>query len=591
MVCIGILLNYILLRILTEKVIPPGKLKGLPGETGPKGDPGEKGRLGKKGPLNAVTPKAWADGDRGVMGNLSECADGPVENHYGNVVGGCSSVNNWEMMGLTSYPASKKDGCLFGYKKMKGGICKAPITGINQIDGDFLRQYSIRDWEDEKTKTNCSYIDDVIKNFHPAQFKKWAELMASRGCPGVPHNGLVPGIPEGSASISSFTNNKWKVCPVTFRKCTGCHMYQAADICSNVNMKVASPGQVQYAFENCSPKLNTFAYGRISNGQFAVPIQKDTSSFKKGVNIPAIGGNQGVFCTASDAPDVKYEDPYIYAVGKDHKVYKILGRKGSTWEKVSNSGMMTQIDTDETYIYGVGMPETHRGRQGGSSVYKMSKAGGNWTKVAGCCIYQISVSHGYIYGIGSNNNVYRVGVGGGSWQHITPGSVKHITVSDKAQRALPIIYGVGTNNNVYGTAALYGSIWRSLHRWIHHGVGSVVQTSISDGIVYGLGTDGSAYKLVNKNNWQNLGGTNISGILMHKGKLVALQKDGSLSIKGVGQISGPNSNIKSIMGGNPIDTVSKCKKYHSGNWQSMCPRDWGCCRTLQSLNCPRSHCR
>ena len=102
----------------------------------------------------------------------------------------------------TRNPASKKDGCLFGYKKMKGGICKAPITGINHIDGDYLRQYSIRDWEDEKTKTNCSYIDDVIKNFRPAQFKKWAELMASRECPGVPHDGLVPGIPKGSASIS-----------------------------------------------------------------------------------------------------------------------------------------------------------------------------------------------------------------------------------------------------------------------------------------------------------------------------------------------------------------------------------------------------
>lgn len=43
--------------------------------------------------------------------------------------------------------------------------------------------------------------------------------------------------------------------------------------------------------------LDQYAFGLLDNGQFAVPVQRDYSNFKKGANIGASGGNQGFFYT------------------------------------------------------------------------------------------------------------------------------------------------------------------------------------------------------------------------------------------------------------------------------------------------------
>lgn len=64
---------------------------------------------------------------------------------------------------------------------------------------------------------------------------------------------------------------------------------------------LASAEEVIAAFDKLN--LDKYAYGRLSDGSFAVPVQSDYSNFKKGVNLNAQGGNQGFFYT------IKPKDP------------------------------------------------------------------------------------------------------------------------------------------------------------------------------------------------------------------------------------------------------------------------------------------
>ena len=45
MIILGIILNFVILKLLTEKVYPPGLFAGKQGRVGLKGDRGYKGRL------------------------------------------------------------------------------------------------------------------------------------------------------------------------------------------------------------------------------------------------------------------------------------------------------------------------------------------------------------------------------------------------------------------------------------------------------------------------------------------------------------------------------------------------------------------
>ena len=156
MILTGIITNYIILKVLTEKVTPTEKLQGLQGMKGEKGMRGERGRLGKKGPRNNNADIVGNDGQRGDPGSPSECSNGDVENDLGEVVGGCSSQADWYMMGLISYNARDKDGCLFGYKKSAGGVCKSPIQGVNPIE-DNMREWMIDNWQERNSDVNCNY--------------------------------------------------------------------------------------------------------------------------------------------------------------------------------------------------------------------------------------------------------------------------------------------------------------------------------------------------------------------------------------------------------------------------------------------------
>ena len=527
MISLGVLINYILLKILTNKVYPPGKLRGRIGKRGTKGFQGERGRIGKQGPLNVNDLIVGLKGERGTRGDESRCGETNVLDDFGNLVGGCASNDNLASMDLVSYQASKKDTCLFGYQRRVFPVtyCKSPMTGTNPTE-DNLLEYGIKRWAPNNSKTNCNYYPESIKKMKPAQFKIWAKLMSDRRCPGVPAKGLVPGA-TGGQDLSEFRNENWKSCPVVFKKCRNCNMQQSRDVCTNSMMNLASAGQVQYATKKCDPKLNSggeinWKPGKVSDG-FNVEASSDPS-----VGILIRSYNYGVFCVPKGAKDMAYVPDYIYGLRDDHKVWKIPTRGGRNWTKVSNSGMINQIDVYMGYIYGVGMNENEGGRIGGSSVYRMSINGGRWSKIVGCCVYQISVSDGFIYGIGLNNAVYKVSAGGGNWSKFVGGSVKHICAYKGT------VYGVGMDNSVYktvpqscvaGTASNHYNCkdnvakgycssgrckdgYRSAYcgsggcycvcaiagnRWKKITQGSVTQISIHMGKLYGLGTNGKVY--------------------------------------------------------------------------------------------------
>ena len=65
---------------------------------------------------------------------------------------------------------------------------------------------------------------------------------------------------------------------------------------------------------------------------------------------------------------------------------------------------LANTPVDGGYVYGIGTNQ---------EVYKIT--GGSWTNIAGCCVSEIAVGGGNVYGIGTNLEVYKVSVNGGSW--------------------------------------------------------------------------------------------------------------------------------------------------------------------------------
>ena len=57
-------------------------------------------------------------------------------------------------------------------------------------------------------------------------------------------------------------------------------------------------------------------------------------------------------------------------------------------------------------------------------VYKVSVNGGSWAKIAGCCVTDIAADGGYVYGIGTNQEVYKVTAA--SWTNIAGSCVSEI---------------------------------------------------------------------------------------------------------------------------------------------------------------------
>lgn len=73
----------------------------------------------------------------------------------------------------------------------------------------------------------------------------------------------------------------------------------AQRIARNNGWNIATEEEVNSAWRLLN--LDVYAFGRMSSGRFAVPVQVNHSNFSKGANIGAQGGNQGFFYTTGRA--------------------------------------------------------------------------------------------------------------------------------------------------------------------------------------------------------------------------------------------------------------------------------------------------
>ena len=74
--------------------------------------------------------------------------------------------------------------------------------------------------------------------------------------------------------------------------------------------------------------------------------------------------------------------------------------------------------------------------------------------VAGCCVNDLAAhSNGYLYGVKSDLHVYRTLPNNGSWSQFTDGNVTNIIIDSDD------IYGIGSDNAVYKTSVTFGGSW------------------------------------------------------------------------------------------------------------------------------------
>lgn len=101
----------------------------------------------------------------------------------------------------------------------------------------------------------------------------------------------------GNPNLTATTATKSTVKEVKFYQKNGISITDAQKIASQNGWNIATSSEVAAAFSQMS--LDVYAFGMMSDGRFAVPVQRDHSNFKKGHNIGATGGNQGFFYVVS----------------------------------------------------------------------------------------------------------------------------------------------------------------------------------------------------------------------------------------------------------------------------------------------------
>jgi len=193
--------------------------------------------------------------------------------------------------------------------------------------------------------------------------------------------------------------------------------------------------------------------------------------------------------------------------------------------KAMTPGTVRQLTVDGDWVYGVGT---------NLNVYRHQKDGrGSWQRMTAGSVTRIVIDGAYIYGVGTNLNVYRhLKDGRGSWQRMTPGSIRDIVIDGQ------YIYGVGTNLNVYRHRKDGSGSWQ----WMTPG--SVTQITIDGAYIYGVGTNLNVYRHLKdgRGSWQHLTPGSVRQITI----------DGA-NIYGIG----------------PDARVYRHNKHGSGGWQRL----------------------
>ena len=124
---------------------------------------------------------------------------------------------------------------------------------------------------------------------------------------------------------------------------------------------LASPEMIKAAWT--AKRLDRYAFGMMSDGKFAVPVQRDYSNFKKGHNIGAVGGNQGFFYVmnfvdnSQAAPggtfiqNAKTMTTFFPATDKND--FNRMDKPGATWKLVGEAEFfrIQNVKAPNTYAY------------------------------------------------------------------------------------------------------------------------------------------------------------------------------------------------------------------------------------------------
>ncbi|MCB0850918.1 MAG: RICIN domain-containing protein, partial [Bacteroidetes bacterium] len=169
---------------------------------------------------------------------------------------------------------------------------------------------------------------------------------------------------------------------VHFHSQASLSLAQALSIAKQNSWMLATATEVQEAwlFNN----LNVYAYGRMADGRFSVPVQTDHSNFKRGANIGAMGGNQGFFyIKLNNAPPKANNTPLIFP-------------------PLNNGYVRIQNKSNNTYLHNqTGKPENGQIQANWASAqWKIVKYGGQLVNI------QSSSNPGLI--LNNNNGVLEV---------------------------------------------------------------------------------------------------------------------------------------------------------------------------------------
>ena len=99
---------------------------------------------------------------------------------------------------------------------------------------------------------------------------------------------IVPGHPVPAVTPSGFF---YTIRTVEFHAMGGLDIQQATLLAGNYGGRLATADEVRHSW--ATQGLDAYAYGRLADGTFAVPVQSDHPNFRKGPNVGVTGGNQG----------------------------------------------------------------------------------------------------------------------------------------------------------------------------------------------------------------------------------------------------------------------------------------------------------
>ena len=134
--------------------------------------------------------------------------------------------------------------------------------------------------------------------------------------------------------------------------------------------------------------------------------------------------------------DFAYHNNYIYGVGTNGKIYRVL-KSGGNWTLFIDEGWVYTIEIVGNYIYGVRESDmTYR--------YQINEKLGweefgqkNWrTK-------QLFSDSNYLYGIGIDYKINYIPLSGGKWNNYSPGNIFYASIFKNK------IYGIGLDYSVY----------------------------------------------------------------------------------------------------------------------------------------------